>query len=103
MKRISHCIVLAVSALGVVLSSAHGSNWTDGMKEGKPAFKSMYQLAFGPEAILFVADAKAAAIVAIATGDTTPATGAKPIKVEGINQKIAGLLGTTADQILIDD
>src|SRR5437867_6819845 len=103
MKRISHCIMLALLALGAILPSAHGSNWTDGMKEGKPAVKSMDQLAFGPEAILFVADTKAAAIIAIATGDTTPATDAKPIKVEGINQKIAGVLGTTADQILIGD
>jgi hypothetical protein len=103
MKLLSHCIVLAVSALGVVLPGARASHWTDGMKEGKPSLKSLDQLAFGPEAILFVADAKAAAIVAIATGDTTPATETKPIKIEGINQKIAGLLGTTADQILIGD
>ena len=89
MKRISHCIVLALSALGVLLPSARASNWMDGLKEGKPAFKSMDQLAFGPEAILFVADTKAAALVAIATGDTAPATGTKPIKVEAINQKIA--------------
>lgn len=73
------------------------------MKEGKPTFKSIGHLAFGPEDILFVADTKAAALVAIATGDTKPASGAKLINVEGINQKIAALLGTTADQILIDD
>src|SRR5262245_51953866 len=103
MKRISDCIVLALSALGVVLPNAHASKWTDGMTEGKPAFKSMDQLAFGPEAILFVADTKAAALVAIATGDTIPAANAKPIKVEGINQKIAGVLGTAADQLLISD
>src|SRR5438477_11809037 len=103
MKRIPHCIVLALSALGVVLPSARASNWTDGMKEGKPAFKSMDQLAFGPEAILFVADTRSAAITALATEDTQPATEAKPVKVEGINQKIAGALGTTADQILIND
>src|SRR5438552_18014890 len=103
MKRISHCIVLAFSALGVVLPSARASNWTDGMKEGKPAFKSMDQLAFGPEAILFVADTRSAAITAIATDDTKPTTDTKPIKIEGINQKIAGVLGTTADQILIGD
>ena len=104
MKRISHYIVLALSALGVVLPSAgRASSWTDGMTEGKPAFKSMSQLAFGPGAILFVADTRSAAITAIATDDTKPAADAKPIKVDGINQKIAGLLGTTADQILIED
>ncbi|HKS38544.1 MAG TPA: hypothetical protein VJW76_15225 [Verrucomicrobiae bacterium] len=73
------------------------------MKEGKPEFKSMGPLAFGPDGILFVADTKGAAIVALGTGDTTPAAGAKLLKVEGINQKIAGLLGSSADQILIDD
>ncbi len=73
------------------------------MNEGKPAFKSMGPLAFGPEGILFIADTKAAAICAVATGDTTSASGAKPLKVESINQKIAGLVGTAADQILIDD
>jgi hypothetical protein len=50
-----------------------------------------------------VADTKAAAVVAIATGDVKPAPGAKLLKVEGINQKVAALLGTTADQILIED
>ena len=79
------------------------ANWTAGMKEGKPEFKSMGPLAFGPEGILIVADTKSAAVVAIATGDTTPARDTKPLKVEGINQKIAGLLGTSADQILISD
>ncbi len=103
MKRISHCIVLALWALGIVLPSARASHWTDGMKEGKPALKSIDQLAFGPEAILFVADTKAAAVVAIATGDSASSSDTKPIKVENINQKIAGVLGTTADQILIND
>ena len=81
----------------------HAANWTAGMKEGRPEFKSMGPLAFGPDGILLVADTKSAAVIAIATGDTAPAKDAKPLKVEGINQKIAGLLGTSADQILISD
>ena len=103
MKRITHPLLLTLLALGVVSPRAHAANWTAGMKEGNPGLKSMSQLAFGPEGILFVADSKGAAVVAIATGDTKPAAGDKPLKVEGINQKIAGLLGTSADQILITD
>jgi hypothetical protein len=76
---------------------------TAGMKEGKPAFKSMSQLAFGPEGVLFVADTKAAAIFAIATGDTKAATGTAAVKAEAINEKIAALAGTAADQIIIED
>lgn len=103
MKRTTCRIGLTLLALGALATTLHAANWTEGMKEGKPEFKSMGPLAFGPEGILLVADTKAAAVVAIATGDTTPAKDAKSVKVEGINQKIAGLLGTSADQILISD
>ena len=103
MKPIIHHILVSLFTLTLSAAGAHASHWTDGMKEGKPTFKSIGHLAFGPEDILFVADTKAAALVAIATGDTKPASGAKLINVEGINQKIAALLGTTADHTLIDD
>ena len=103
MKPIIHPILVPLLSLLLAGVSAHAADWTVGMKQGKPALKSMGPLTFGPDGILLVADTKGAAIVAIATGDTTPAAGVQPLKVEGINQKIAGLLGTTADQILIDD
>jgi hypothetical protein len=103
MKRTKSQFLLFIIALAGFGLSAHASKWTEGLTEGKAEFKSMGPLAFGPEGILFLGDTKAAAVVALATGDTAPATGAKPLKVEGINQKLAGLLGTSADQILIDD
>lgn len=103
MKSISHHAAIALLALAVVLPGAHAVNWTDGMKEGNPGFKSMGPLAFGPEGILFVADTKGAAVIAVSTGDTKPAPDTKAIKVEGINVKVAALLGTAADQILIND
>ncbi len=103
MKRFVLSIALAVFAFGLFIQGADAAKWTADMKEGKPEFKSMGPLAFGPDGILFVADTKAAAIIAIATGDTKSAANAKPLKVEGINQKIAALLGTAADQILIND
>ena len=90
-------------AIGFLAPAAPAAEWTAGMKQGKAEFKSMGPLTFGPEGILFVADTKAAAIVALATGDTTEVAVPNPLKVEGINRKIAGLLGTTADQILIND
>jgi len=102
MKPIIRHLAIPGLAVSLLLSSARAANWTAGMTEGKPAFKSISQLAFGPEGILFVADTKSAAVVAVATGDTKAGAG-KPLKVEGINQKIAAMLGTSADQILIDD
>jgi hypothetical protein len=110
MKRFGLSVPLAIllalfaAALSIQTGQVTGApKWTAEMKEGKPELKSMGQLAFGPEGILFVADTQSAAIVAIATGDTKPAGAAKPLKVEGVNQKIAALLGTAADQLLIQD
>lgn len=101
MKRISVLCVSVILALGFAAQATAGP--LDGMKEGKPVFKSMGPLAFGPDGVLFIADAKEAAITAVATGDAKASSDAKPLKVEGINTKVAALLGTSADQILIDD
>jgi hypothetical protein len=105
MKPIASPRLFAVALLCLgALMPAHAAKWTEGMKEGAPGLKSIGPLAFGPDGILFAADTAGAAIVAIDTGDTTAAKGpAKALKVEGINQKIAALLGTSADQILIND
>lgn len=127
MKRTSLRVVLGLVAFGGLTAPAFAADtpaaaaepavdWTAGMKEGKPEFKSMGPLAFGPDGILFVADTKAAAVVAVATGDTAgtsakPAAGeavlaadkTKAFKIEKVDEKIAGLLGTQADSILISD
>ena len=102
MKRFALYLALIVCASALFIEGA-AARATMGMKEGKIEFKSMGPLAFGPDGILFVADPKAAAIVAISTGDVKPAAGSALLKVEAINQKIAALLGTSADQILIED
>jgi len=89
-------------SLGLLTGTANAANWTSGMAEGKVALKSAGPITFGPEGILFIADTKSAAVVAVATGDTKGGV-AKPVKVDSINQKVAALLGTAADQVLIDD
>ncbi len=95
-------LALGLLALGLVAPSAHAA-LTTGMKEGKPEFKAMNQLTFGPEGVLFIADTKAATITAIATDDTKTASGSATIKAEAVNEKIAALAGTSADQIVIED
>lgn len=103
MKSLFRHILTALPVCSLIASPVHAGNWTAGMVEGKPDIKSVSQLAFGPEGILFIADSKSAAIFAIATGDTSSGSATGSLKIEGINQKIASLLGTSADQILIDD
>jgi hypothetical protein len=87
-------------------ATATAKDWLAGFQEGKPALQSAGQLAFGPEGILFLADSKGAAIVAVSTGDTkAPAASAAsaPLKLERINEQIAALLGTKPEEILIED
>lgn len=112
MKRFSLLLALTLaggSLLGTASLSASRRTaemttaLTAEMKEGKAELQSAGPLTFGPEGILFVADPKGAAVVAVATGDSKAAAAAKPLKIEAINQKIAALLGTSAEQILIED
>lgn len=73
------------------------------MAEAPLALKSAGPITFGPDGVLFVADTKAASIIAIDTHDKRASGPAKPLKVQAINEKLAALLGTSADQILIND
>jgi hypothetical protein len=74
-----------------------------GMKEGPLALKSAGPITFGNDGVLFVADSKAAAIIAIDTQDSKSATKSSPLKIDKLNEKLAGVLGTSADQILVND
>lgn len=105
MQRISlHLAVALAVVVGLLTLAAPAEDWTAGMQEGKPAIKSMGPLSFGPDGILFAADTKSAAIFAIATGNAKSAGASdKPLKVEGLDRKVAALLGSSTDQILIDD
>lgn len=93
---------LVVAAL-LSFDSTHAVDWQEGMKTGNLEIASAGSIAFGPEGILFIADAKSAAVHAIATGDTEASDKDPSIKIEGINLKLASLLGTSADEILILD
>ena len=95
-------LALAAS-ISLLTTATRAENWTADFKEGNVALKSISQLAFGPEGILFLADTKSAAVVAFATGDTKPSETGHDIRIEGLSQKLAALLGTTAGNILIDD
>lgn len=95
--------VLSAMALAAGVLMPSDAATANEMREGAVQLKSAGPIAFGPEGILLVADTKAAAIVAIDTGEKKSEAGTKPLKVEAINTKVAALLGASADQILIND
>jgi hypothetical protein len=96
---------LGAMTLGVlVLATAAGAANSPGdFTKGTPDIQSMSALAFGPEGVLFIGDGKAGAIFAIDLGDQSPAPDSEGISIPNIEAKIASLLGTTADAILIHD
>jgi hypothetical protein len=73
------------------------------MPAGKVDIKSAGALAFGPDGILFVGDSVGATIVALDVDDRTPGRSGGSLEIKGINEKIAAMLGTSADQILMQD
>jgi hypothetical protein len=70
---------------------------------GNVGLRSAGPLAFGPDGILFVGDSIGGSVVAIDTGDHTAATSPVKIHVEGIDRKLAAMVGIAPDQIVIND
>ncbi len=95
--------IISCAIAGWLMSVSVGLSAEWGLKEGTPAIKSASALAFGPDGILFVGDSKAAAIFAIGTGDTKGDAAKADINVAGLNGQIATLLGTTAENVSIND
>src|SRR4051794_24870186 len=97
MAKTRSLLACALAALATVAPAA-----ADGLKKGTPDIKSAGPLAFGPDGILFVGDTAGAALFAIDTGDRGPAAQGT-VKSDGVNRKIAEAIGTTPDQILVND
>jgi hypothetical protein len=102
MKHPTKTIAAGLLALGLFTGSL-AAQAADGMRVGNPGLKSIGPLAFAPNGVLLAGDTRSAAIFAIATGDTTAGDPARRLAVEGIDAKVAALLGTTAAEIAIND
>ena len=96
--RVVFCALICAT-----LAVAANVDYVGSLKAGKAELKSAGVLAFAPEGILLIGDPMSAAVFALDTEDRKASTGAATIDVKGINEKIAGMLGTTADQIQIND
>ncbi len=96
-------VALALVGLCMLVPVASGAERAGGLKEGKPDLKSIDKLAFGPDGILFVGDTAGAAIFAIDTGDKTEAAEKARIEVKDVSGTIAKLIGTTPQQLTIND
>jgi hypothetical protein len=99
MKRCSIVFLCLAFAVG----AAAAADVAPGLKSGSPDLKSAGPLAFAPEGVLLVGDPVGAAIFAIDTGDRTKPGTIGAVNIDGIGDKLAGMLGTTAQELLIND
>ena len=74
----------------------------EGAATGPAALQSIGPLAFGPDGILFAADSLGGAIFALDTKDTEPSK-SDGLNIEGLDEQVAALPGTTVDDIQIID
>ena len=92
-------LAAGLSCTAILALCAASSN----LQPGKADLKAAGALAFGPDGLLFVGDTPGASIWALDVRDNQPAKASAGVEVKGINEKIAAMLGTAPDQILIND
>jgi hypothetical protein len=90
-----------VAAAGVAVSIAAIRPDSAGMIVGAPAVKSLGHMAFGPGNVLFIGDNAGAQILAVEIDDATRGTGA--IMLEGLDAKVAQVLGVAPADVQIND
>jgi hypothetical protein len=100
--KLTRFLAAFLIACCTLIGSAYAAD-TWGLKAGTPQIKSAGPLAFGPDGILLLGDTKAATVFAIATGDTKGDAEKAKIQLEGLQEKVAELLGAKAGEITIND
>ena len=99
-RKVSQVVALVI--VGLTLPAMALDIESD-LKTGSVELQSAGPIAFGPQGILFIGDSQAAAVHAVATGDTSGNPEAVSISVEDLNGKIAAALGTEPAEIRIND
>ena len=92
-----------ISILTLVLVALIGFAKDPGMKKGTPDIVSLSVLEFNEEGILFIGDSKGGAIYAVDLDDNSKSDNQEALNIIDLEDKLAGMLGTTADNIMIHD
>jgi hypothetical protein len=93
---------VAVVLIGSWVSSAQAAHIFR-MEEGKPDIQRAGVLAFGPQGVLFVGDAKSAAVFAIDTGDAEGDPSNVQLNIDALDEKLATALGAAPGEVVVND
>ncbi len=94
---------LALTTISAITETENESVLTSNFTVGNPEIASINSISFGPEGILFVGDSKNATLYALDTKDTEQLEKGTALNMIDFDTKVAGSLGTTADQVKITD
>ena len=97
--RVAAGLSLTAALVFTVTAARTSANFVS----GKAQLMSAGPLAFGPGGVLFVGDSIGAQIVALDTNDDAAPRSTVKIDVQGVDARIAALVGVTPDQIMIND
>ena len=102
-RKVATGIGAALGAVAIIAWSHADSSLVSTLEYGAPEIESVGALAFGPENILFIGDTHGAAVFAVEVERGRPDDGNRPVSVDGIDQRIAQMLGTSSSEITIHD
>lgn len=92
-----------ISVLTLVLFALTTLAKDPGMKKGTPNIVSISVLEFNDEGILFIGDSKGGAIYAVDLNDDETSNNQEALNIIDLEDRLAGMLGTTVDNIMIHD
>jgi hypothetical protein len=103
MKKLYYALAIFVAVVAMIAGTNRRDALREGFVNGTADVKSISALAFGPDGVLFIGDSKSASVFALDTKDNAKVEKAAAIELKKFDQKVAGALGTTVDNITIQD
>ena len=99
-RKLLHALFLL--AFSAASTFAKPSQVLSKTTQGNPTLKAIDVISFAPHGVLLIGDGQGSQVVAVRTGDLSPA---KPLSkaILAIDAKLAGVIGTKADDIEILD
>ncbi len=94
---------LAISLLTLICAAGPAAAAAAEAEPAPAPIQSMSALAFGPGGVLFIGDSKGGAVYAVELPERQPTEWAEWFTLSDVEGKIAALLGTTADEVMIHD
>lgn len=103
MKKLYYALAILIAVVAMIAGTNRRDALREGFVNGTAEVRSISALAFGPDGVLFIGDSKSASVFALDTKDNAKVEKAAAVELKKFDQKIAGALGTTVENITIQD